>query len=118
MTQLTKSTPRSSRRRPTRSRAPSRRRLRARQQPQGRLAGLAKFATGLLSQDKRGGSKKGPVALTLGAGAAGFAVVGRRRSAAGNEPTGEALAGAERPKGEAPPAGNGTREHESKAAPK
>jgi hypothetical protein len=108
MTQLTKTTPHS-----------SRRRARSRQQPQGPLGGLAKFATGLLSsRDKRGGSKKGPVALALGAGAAGIAVLRRRRSAARNEPTGEVLAGAERPEGEAPPAGGGRREDESKGAPK
>ena len=119
MTQLTKTTPRNSRRRPTRSRAHSRRRLRARQQPQGRLAGLTKFANGLLSsRDKRGGSKKGPMALALGAGAAGIAVLRRRKSAAGKEPIGEVRAGAERPTGEAPPADTGTRENETKGASK
>ena len=119
MTQLTKKTPRNSRRRPTRTRAPGRRRMRGRHQPQGRLAGLATFATGLLSSpDKRGGSKKGPMAVALGAGAAGIAVLRRRRSAAGNEPTREVLAGAEHQKGEAAPAGSGTPKDESKGAPK
>jgi hypothetical protein len=107
MTQLTKTTPRHSRRRPTRFHAHGRRPLRARQQPQGPLGGLAKFATGLLSSpDKRGGSKKGPVALALGAGAAGIAVLRRRRSA-----------GAERQKSEdTSPTASGTREDESKGA--
>jgi hypothetical protein len=58
------------------------------------------------------------MALALGAGAAGIAVLRRRRSAAGNEPTGEVLAGAERQKREAPPAVSATREDESKGAPK
>jgi len=49
-------------------------------------------ATALISPRNRGGrSKKGPVALALAAGAAGFAVLKRRRSAAANEPKGQAF---------------------------
>ena len=71
-------------------------RLRGRRQPQGRLSGLANAAAGVLSsRQQRRRSKKGPAVLALVAGAAGVAVLKRRRSAAANEPTGEALAGAE-----------------------
>jgi hypothetical protein len=63
-----------------------------RRQPQGRLAGLVAAATGLISSRNRGArSKKGPVALALTAGAAGLAVLKRRRSAAANEPKGQAF---------------------------
>jgi hypothetical protein len=85
-----------SRRRPRARSGALSRRLRGRRQPRGRLSGLVNAAAGALSsrqQDRR--SKKGPAALALVAGAAGVAVVKRRRSAAANEPTGAALAGAE-----------------------
>jgi hypothetical protein len=71
-------------------------RLRGRRQPQGRLSGLVNAAAGVLSsRQQRQRSTKGPAALALVAGAAGVAVVKRRRSAAANEPTGEVFAGAE-----------------------
>jgi hypothetical protein len=71
-------------------------RLRGRRQPRGRLSGLVNAAAGALSsREQHRRSKKGPAALALVAGAAGVAVVKRRRSAVANEPTGAALAGAE-----------------------
>jgi hypothetical protein len=83
-------------RRPRARSGPLSRRLRGRQQPQGRLSGLVNVAAGALSsRQQRRRSKKGPAALALVAGAAGVAVVKRRRSAAANEPTGEGFAGAE-----------------------
>ena len=85
-----------SRRRPRARSGALSRRLRGRQQPQGRLSGVVNKAAGVLSsRQQRRRSKKRPAALALVAGAAGVAVLKRRRSAAANEPTGEGFAGAE-----------------------
>jgi hypothetical protein len=104
------------------------RRLRGRQQSQGRLSGLVNAAAGVLSSpQQRRRPKKGPAALALVAGAAGVAVVKRRRSAAANEPTGEGLAGgehdtgaqtarADRPAQEPPTAPEPDAERESEAS--
>jgi hypothetical protein len=52
-----------------------------------RLSGVLATATGAVSGGRwRPRSRKGPAALALAVGAAGFAVAKRRRSAAANEP--------------------------------